>query len=133
MKLTLKRTTFTKASTIGELSVNGEFFCYTLERPWMDGKNTLNEAAILPGTYKVILTQSPHWKTQVPLLLNVPGRDNIEIHIGNFPQDIKGCICVGTEAGTDLVNHSKYAFNVMMIMFRLDSEVLQHEIEVKNA
>ena len=53
INLLLIRDTFTKESTIGELFLNGERICDTLENPWQD--NERNFSCIPEGNYKVRL------------------------------------------------------------------------------
>lgn len=61
------------------------------------GLNIPNESAILEGIYKMSLYESPARHATVVLLHDVPGRDMIELHVGNYPKDTKGCILVGSE------------------------------------
>ena len=107
------RKIFTDKSTIGELSIDGEHFCYTLELPWMDGANIHQKSAILPGTYEVIIDFSPHHQRLWPHILNVPGRDDIRIDIANYPSEILGCIAVGYTKGEDYIGESKLAWNAL--------------------
>jgi hypothetical protein len=85
--------------TSGYLAVNGQIIVYTLERPWKD--NQQNLSSIPAGTYPAILRydHSDQWRIE---LQNVPGRSNIQIHIGNEPDQSKGCVLVGGKLGPDL-------------------------------
>jgi hypothetical protein len=38
----------------------------------------------------------------------------VQIHIGNFPKDIRGCILVGEKRGVDQVIQSRVAFDRFM-------------------
>lgn len=52
---------------------------------------------------------------EVPLLLDIPNRTDIEIHIGNKPEDTTGCILVGrTHPQQDFIGESKLAFEELM-------------------
>jgi len=104
MKLLLLRKLYQTDCVIGELYVNGNFQCFTLEIA----------APIISGTYGITLYNSPKLKEQVALLQNVPGHDYIEIHPGNTPSDSHGCILVGTHAGTHSLDHSRDAFEILM-------------------
>ena len=53
ISLLIIRDTFTDKSTIGNLYINGERFCDTLENPWLD--NQRNISCIPEGSYKVRL------------------------------------------------------------------------------
>ena len=53
INLLLIRDTFSKKSTIGELFLNGERICDTLENPWVD--NQRNISCIPEGVYPVRL------------------------------------------------------------------------------
>lgn len=113
MKLELIRHTFTDKSAIGSLSIDGIFECYTLERP-DDGTNAPTRSAIVCGTYPVNLAHSEHFGRVVPHILNVPGRSDIEIHVANKPEDIHGCVGVGTTKDVNFVGQSMFAFNKLM-------------------
>lgn len=83
--------------TIGELYViaGNEIIskCYTLELPWL--ANDRRISCIPAGEYQVVERQSPkygkHWH-----LLNVPSRELILIHSGNYHTHTLGCILVGS-------------------------------------
>lgn len=100
--------------TGGGLFLDGLFECYTLERP---------EVQILPGTYKITLYSSPIHGYKVPLLHDVPGRLFIEIHVGNYPRDTKGCILVGTQYSNGVVMGSKLAFDKLMTKLEKSDDI----------
>lgn len=122
MDLILKRTVFTKESTIGPLTIDGGLECFILEPPWQENKP--NFSSIPPGRYRITLHLSPSREYVVPLLHGVLGRSEIEIHIGNWPKDTKGCLLPGRTVGADYVSQSALAFNLLMtrIMSALDQE-----------
>lgn len=93
MLLQLQRDHYLPNSTLGMLSVQGVLRAYTLERP-VD-RYPADFHCIPAGTYSITLYDSPHFKRVMPLLENVPGHSDIEIHWGNYPWDGKGCILVG--------------------------------------
>lgn len=105
MKINLKRIYKGLSYTIGKLYIDGEYFCDTLE----DADRGLNDnmdldtilelkkptiTAIPVGTYKILITYSPRFKQNMPILLNVKGFDGIRIHSGNTHKDTSGCILV---------------------------------------
>lgn len=109
MELEVKRTDFTDNSTIGELSVNGQFECYTLEDKVRPVK-IAGKTAIPAGRYEVVINFSQRFGHPLPLLLNVPDFEGVRIHPGNKAADTEGCILVGETKGADLISQSKAAF-----------------------
>jgi hypothetical protein len=102
MKLILNRKPSTDIATIGELSIDGLFFCYTLERP---------EVQIATGIYDIELTYSSRFNRPLPLLDSVPGRTDIRIHSGNWPRDTEGCLLVGYQVGSNMILQSRAALD----------------------
>ena len=109
MELKAKRTDFTENSTIGELSVNGKFECYTLEDKVRPVK-IAGKTAIPAGRYEVVINFSQRFGRPLPLLLNVPNFEGVRIHPGNTPANTEGCILVGETKSQDLVSQSRAAF-----------------------
>ena len=95
---------------MGELLLEGEFFCYTLEPPVRD----IKPCAIPAGIYQITLEMSPRFNMVTPHVQNVPGFTEIEIHPGNYPQDTHGCLLVGKTHLTDYVGQSRDAFHDLM-------------------
>jgi len=110
MEIEVKRLYKTKLSTIGELSINGVFECYTLEDVERKVK-VASETAIPAGKYNVIINMSNRIKKLLPLLQDVPGFTGVRIHSGNSNHDTEGCILVGTTKGKDYIGNSRIAFN----------------------
>lgn len=103
--------------TIGNLYVNGKYFCNTVEDKDRGLKQTdtlqtikekkiYGETAIPTGRYEVTMTVvSPKYKAvkwykdlcggKMPRLLNVPGFEGILMHPGNTALDSLGCLIVG--------------------------------------
>lgn len=121
MELQLVRKEFSNLSTIGELSIDGVFECFTLE----DCDRGLNQAmsheeieshkvygltCIPYGKYEVIKAFSPHFKREMPLLKNIPGYAGVLIHTGNVPVDTLGCILLGQKKLKDKIIQSSLAF-----------------------
>jgi len=115
MDLKLQRITFTDKSTIGELTLNGDKLCYTLELPV---KDALPGSAIPPGLYPVLDLPSPRFGRNVPHIEDIPNRSNILIHWGNYPTDTEGCILVGMTAETDFIGNSRKAFDLLYGLFK---------------
>jgi len=115
MKLEVVRSMCGATCTIGELLVNGEHECYTLEdvvRPEGSPK-VFGETAIPYGTYQVVVTYSPHFQRDLPLVADVPGFQGIRIHPGNTAADTEGCLLVGTGKTATSVTGSRDAFNTL--------------------
>lgn len=115
MKLLLERTVFSDVSTIGTLSVDGAFFCYTLEDTdrhlECGGTKEYGATAIPRGTYEVIIDWSNRFKRELPRLVDVPQFEGVRIHPGNRPEDTEGCVLVGSSYGVDYVYNSRAVFD----------------------
>ena len=93
MKIEVERKLYTEQSTIGELSIDGKFFCYTLEDTVRQpGVKVYSKTAIPSGAYEVTLTHSPKFGRLMPLLNNVPNYVGVRIHSGNDANDTEGCL-----------------------------------------
>jgi hypothetical protein len=112
MNLKLVRKTFTEESTVGELSVNGKFECFTLEDK-VRAVKIHGKTAIPEGIYEVVITFSDRFRKPLPLLLKVPNFEGVRIHSGNTAADTEGCILVGTSKSKDMVGGSRNAFNAL--------------------
>lgn len=112
MKLTVKRVALKDTYTIGKLSIDGVYFCDTLEDKVRDlnkdgdlddaGETKVyGETAIPYGTYKIVLSYSNRFERVLPEILGVKGFEGIRIHGGNTAKDTHGCLLVGknTEVG----------------------------------
>jgi hypothetical protein len=109
MILELKRKIFTDDSTIGELSIDGTFVCYTLEDKVRETK-IKNVTAIPHGKYEVAVTFSNRFQQYMPLLLNVPGFEGIRIHSGNTSANTEGCILVGGTRSLNFIGKSRVTY-----------------------
>jgi hypothetical protein len=103
----------TPRSIISELWIDGKFECFGLE-PSRTTPFHPDHPCIPVGTYKVVLTMSPHFGYVTPEVLDVPGRTAIRWHIGNFPKDVLGCVVVGKTRAEDMVQGSLGAFTHLM-------------------
>lgn len=139
MLLNLTRNVFTSPlCSIGQLSVNGESFCFTLEPPfsglsardtaanWAAAKRAGSKAVPL-GEYRVSLLPSPRLSGKsfyksvcgglVPRLLSVPHFSGVLIHVGNYPRDTAGCILVGSSWSKGFVGSSRATYKALMTRF----------------
>jgi hypothetical protein len=114
MELKLIRKTFTEISTIGELYIDGKFFCYTLEDKdrglEKGGKKVFAKTAIPRGKYTVILSYSNRFKQFMPQITNVPFFEGIRIHSGNKSEHTEGCVLVGKTKAVDFIGESKTTY-----------------------
>ena len=115
INLLLIRDTFSDKSTLGELFLNGERMCDTLENPWKNNKK--NVSCIPRGIYKVRLRLARESATRDYLhllVMGVPDRDYILMHIGNTAKDTSGCILVGLGSQQDFVSNSTLAMDLLI-------------------
>lgn len=121
--------------TVGEMYINGEYLCNTLE----DTERVLNkptdkipgETAIPKGKYRVNLTYSDKFKIYLPLLENVPYFTAIRIHQGNTPNDSMGCILVGKNTKPGWLSESRATLRLLLDKIKLainKNEPIQIEI-----
>lgn len=64
----------------------------TVEPPWRNNEPFISSIPL--GTYSAVVRYDrlDQWRLQ---LTNVPGRDAVQLHIGNYPSQTQGCILVG--------------------------------------
>jgi hypothetical protein len=119
VNLKLCREIFTEESTTGELFIDGEFYCFTLEDRDRYLEITPNEkiygrSAIPRGIYNIVIDHSPKFQRRLPHILNVPGFLGVRIHPGNTPEDTEGCILVGEKRDENIITGSVAVFNPLM-------------------
>lgn len=123
MKLTLKRKYLGEKYTIGDLYIDGKFFCNTIEDtvrklptncPNTPKGSTCKcrekvyaQTAIPEGTYKITMEHSPRFKRKLPFLHNVPHFIGILIHSGTTEKDSAGCLIVGKNTIKGKVTESR--------------------------
>ena len=115
VNLLIIRNTFSEVSTIGNLYLNGEWLCDTLENPWLN--NQRNISCIPEGQYKVRMRYPRESATRDYLHLlveEVPNRDYILFHRGNTAKDTRGCVLVGQGSQQDVVHNSTLALDLLL-------------------
>lgn len=117
MELLVKRKYLKNEYTIGQLWIDGKYFCDTCEDKVRDynkdgdlldkGETKVYGKTAIPyGRYQVAMNViSPKFSRKsfymevcqgrLPRLLNVPHFEGILIHVGNTAEDSSGCILVG--------------------------------------
>ena len=155
MKLILKRIAKRKGYTIGKLFLSplGEserglaYLCDTLEPPCIEMKTdrpveeVLNDKALLKsikpcaipeGEYRVSMTYSPKYKTQLPLITGDCRFNSlwqgIRIHAGNTAKDTQGCILVGKNREVGKVLDSRLMLKKVMAVLKLRVESLEFRV-----
>jgi len=115
VNLLILRDAFSDESTIGELFVNGERFCDTLELPYRDNQRSVS--CIPTGEYKVRMRYPRESATRDYLHLlvkDVKDRSFILVHRGNKSSHSKGCILVGMTSKQNFVGNSTLAMDLLM-------------------
>lgn len=109
MNLTLTRTRCSQEGIFGRLEADdGSFSAVTLEHSY-DG------APKLPaGTYTCKRRLSPHFGYELFQIMNVPGHDFMEIHVGNYNHDSDGCVLVGDQVEGNMITQSRETFARLM-------------------
>jgi len=130
MKLELIRKDFTDNSTIGDLLIDGQWQCYTLEDKARDVK-IAGVTAIPYGSYDVITNYSNRFKKVMPLLLNVPNFEGVRIHSGNVAENTEGCILLGEIKDVDFIGRSRMAFDKFMVILQNALETESVRIEIR--
>lgn len=125
MHITVDRVELTPDATIGSLSVDGKWLCWTCEdavrevpgQPVAAWK-VPGKTAIPEGTYHVVVTKSQRFGRSLPELLDVPGFTGIRIHTGNTSADTEGCILPGLTRAGQSVGLSRRAFDQLFTLIR---------------
>ena len=78
----------------------------TVEQIWKIKKK--GATAIPTGRYKIIMSYSPRFGKELPLLVGVKGFEGIRIHSGNTDKDTEGCLLFGLNDKVGMVSNSRY-------------------------
>ena len=139
MKLLLKRKFKSETYTIGDLYIDEEFFCNTIEDKVRDlpatcpntprgiscscKEKVYAETAIPVGTYKVTMDMSPKFGRILPRLHNVPHFIGILIHSGTTEKDSAGCIIVGDNTVKGKVLNSRATSDKLNAILAKEKEI----------
>lgn len=113
MEIKVDRLWKSDSAITGTMSIDGVQKYFTLELPelWDGQPNVPDKCCIPSGTYPVVRLWSNHFGQMMPHVTNVPDRSEIEIHFGNFPHDVLGCLLVGNKRISDVeIGDSRNAF-----------------------
>ncbi len=91
-KYRLERVHIANTAILGILYDGDKILARSLENPY---RQSLKDSAIPTGNYKCVKDNAGRFRFW--RLLNIKGRENIELHNGNFESDTEGCILFGKE------------------------------------
>lgn len=139
MELTLRRKFKGPTYTIGDLGIDGKFFCNTIEgtvrelpatcpdtprgRSCTCKEKIYARTAIPAGQYRITLEYSPRFKRRMPYLHDVPHFLGILIHSGNTETDSAGCIIVGENTVKGKVLNSRATFQRLYTLLEKEKEI----------
>lgn len=112
MELTLQRLPSENSHTDGDLSVDNEWLCYTLEDT-VRAVKIKSETAIPAGRYRITMENSPKFGPNTLTVNNVPGFSGVRIHAGNTEADTEGCPLVGMVRTADGIGRSREALAML--------------------
>jgi len=115
MDIQIKRFDFTPNSTIGLLTLDGTFQCFTLEDAMRDVK-IAGQTAIPLGIYELTYRDEPSDmrrryqkrygdEHKMLWLRDIPDFTYVYFHVGNAPKDTEGCVLVGTSYNRSISDH----------------------------
>ena len=127
MELLLERKYLKSNYTIGNLFINGKFYCNIIEDTVRDfNKNGIldcgelkisGHTAIPYGEYEIKVTYSPKFRRELPILLEVKHFEGIRIHRGNTEKDSSGCLIPGENKKKGMViNSTKYELELTKLI-----------------
>jgi hypothetical protein len=139
MKLLLKRKFKSETYTVGDLFIDGKFFCNTIEDrvrllpktcPDMPKgisckcrEKVYAQTAIPAGTYRITMEISPKFGRVLPRLHNVPHFIGILIHSGNTEKDSAGCIIVGDNTQKGKVLNSRATSDRLNVLLGKEKDI----------
>jgi Family of unknown function (DUF5675) len=107
-QITIERLSPTDKCYMGYLSLSNTIKCYTLELPYKGNQNYISSIPL--GKYSAFIRKDGKmgWRIE---LVDTGDRKHIQIHSGNSPSDIEGCVLVGEqiEVNKCLILNSKLA------------------------
>lgn len=142
MKITVARAPSQSGATIGKLSIDGIFACYTLEdqvrevpgQPVAQWK-VHGKTAIPAGEYLVTLEYSNRFGADTLTINNVPGLVGVRMHAGNTHADTEGCPLLGMQATDHSLIGGSSRPAVALVKGEVERAIARGEpvtIEIKN-
>jgi hypothetical protein len=111
------------------LSIGDDYFCDTLEDTVRDlnkdgdledyGEIKIwGETAIPYGRYKILVTYSPKFRRDLPLILDVKHFTGIRIHRGATHRNTSGCVLVGRNTAKGRLSEGEYYEKKLTMLLR---------------
>jgi Family of unknown function (DUF5675) len=119
VNFTLTRNTAGLYGIFGRLQADDHSWqCLTLEHAYDDGQSGF-VPKLAPGTYTCVRYLSPGHGYALFVVKDVPDFQGksvsfIELHVGNYNTDSKGCILLGYRLGAGCILDSRIAFEAFM-------------------
>lgn len=123
MEVEIRRKSKGPISVPGEMWIDGQFECFTLEPPDPNLAHPGHPTVKAGGPFKVILSMSPHLGYVTPEVLDVPNRTGIRWHIANRAEELEGCTAVGQIHSDDWVGQSSMAFQRMRVLLETSDDI----------
>ena len=114
--IVITRQSYGKSATIGRIYVASDrvpntFTGYSLE--------PIRKKGLVPSGQYDAFVRTDHSPNRIELL-DVPNNTNIQIHVGNYPKDSKGCFLVGSGKGKNAVSGSRFAMQKVLDVIHQD-------------
>lgn len=139
MELTLKRKFLGGNYTVGNLFIDGKFFCNTMEDkvrelpascpytskglPCRCIEKTYGQTAIPAGEYRVTMEYSPKFRRKLPYLHGVPHFLGILVHPGTTQEDSAGCILVGNNSVKGKLTESRATSDRLNMLLSKEKDI----------
>ena len=108
MNITIQRLPSDEHRTHGDLYIDGEWECFTLEDVVREEK-IYGETAIPDGMYVITMEYSQRFGPDTLTINSVPNFTGVRIHAGNTEADTHGCPLVGQVRADASILQSKAA------------------------
>jgi len=118
--IAIARDTYTSNSVTGTISVSSDRIADTFSGYHLENRRPPNPQLPVPaGTYDAFVDQRAGRKDRIELF-NVPNATDVQIHLGNFPNDAEGCFLPGTTRAADFVGNSARAMDAILDIVKRD-------------
>jgi Family of unknown function (DUF5675) len=131
MNLKIIRQYSSDRCTSGYFAVDDKIIAYALELPWLGNAPFISSIPV--GKYRAFVRYDHGDKWRIELLDVPDNREHIQLHVGNFTRDTKGCILLGLGLTEDLcgVTDSQQAFrNLRKAFYGSEDPIMSPNIEI---